>query len=232
MSLTKLIVYSLFILVPLSSYGQNGLFVNPYVGAGFTDIITKGSITNAQKTVSTTGGNIGVNIGYSLGRLRLTTGISFLSTGNETEDMVIFQNLNAPYEYDSGRISYMYRHITVPVKVGYTVLSRKVSFTPELGIMPTYTLGQWARFNSQSGNQGRTEKMSPNAYSTLFNKISVFGTLDILMAIHFNDKFALSISPAYYYMLTNLQKLKGPIIGVASQRHYAAMLNIGVILKL
>lgn len=232
MSRLKVIFPGVFMLFSLTGYGQSGLFVNPYFGGGFSDIITTGSIPNAQKTISLTSGGIGVNVGYKTGKLIVTTGINFFNTGNETEDFVIFQNLSAPYEYDSGRVSYSYRHIALPLKVGYTVIDRKVSLTPELGIMLAYTLGQWTNFNSLSGNQGRTDKMPADTYNNLFQSVSVFGTADILMAIHFNDKIALTLSPVFSYMLTNLQKLKGPTIGVKSQRHYAATFNIGIMFSL
>lgn len=228
--MNKSILTLIAIFFALAADAQGSLFINPYVGAGITNI-KNSQFTGTQPTVSTTGTTAGIIVGRSLGRVSLSVGAALLNTANQTEFLVVITDNASPYGMDSGYVSYVYRHIVVPVKLGVDVLQRKFSIRPEVGIMPAYCLGQRAVFSSY--NDGRTRDVLPSAtYNRIYKRFTVFGTADINMLLRLNNKLALSICPTYNYMLTNILKPQPLIPGKRTQHHMAFTLNLGVTFSL
>lgn len=81
-----------------------------------------------------------INAGYKLNHWRLEAGIQYSTSGYKLDELVYGSSFPNTNEY--GSIETRYRHLSIPVKVGYEIrLGNKFNLIPFAGIITSYNLG-------------------------------------------------------------------------------------------
>lgn len=230
MNWLKTLIFTVTITTSLSAFGKK-LFIHPYIGAGTTGIQTSGGFSGILRMSNTLGTTAGIQVGKSFSKLQLSVGVAVLNTGTKLTDPLILMDNNNPLGYDSIKMSYVYRHILIPVKAGFEIKVKKLSITPALAIAPSYNLGEIAKSESLSTGSTDTHRNETGG-NTPNRTISVFGMASADVAYHINSRIAITAGPSMSYMLTNMinKTYTGPF--TVSRKHYAITGNLGVVLKL
>jgi hypothetical protein len=131
-----------------ASHAQNGFYLAPHIGAGISQVkpsvaespFIKGNASRSWILCF----NAEVGIGYRYKNLRIQSGIQYLTSGFQLDNIHIHQDPDPGSFYFLGGDDYWkftYNHLAVPLNVGYAISRKRLSVVPYLGILVSYNLG-------------------------------------------------------------------------------------------
>ena len=214
-----------FILSSFNVYSQD-ISVHPWVGVGITDL--EGNPLDQSVFGRDMGWAGGAKLELSGNRWQKSIGICMLRTGFGTEVSAFDLNGVAKWYQFKGRI----HHILIPVSLGYKIPVGKMSLMPELGIAAGYLANAVYKIKDiESGSTEQGElKLAGNAE---FRKFSMFGIMGINMVYPVNKRFALTVAPTYYLMVSNSNSRTGGFFNYGAAGHqYTLTLNVGLKMNL
>ena len=229
MCIPKTLLLSLCFFISTTTFSQK-LFLHPYVGGGIAGVSSTGYLgkLDGKPDMATTAG---VQLGYKISKLRLSIGATWLTTGEKLNQPVVFTSLTYPMGYDSAHVTYTYKHILIPIKVGFEFRLGKLSVIPSLGIAPAYNLGEYRHLKSIT--TGKKDVLTlGSTFDNQLKRFSLFGLASVQLAYNINKHIAITLSPTYTYMFTNILKKPAGAPFKPTQRHYALTGNIGLLLTL
>jgi hypothetical protein len=225
----KKLFITLLSLCSVASFAQNGFFLQPEIGTGFSNTSWRPSSSvssyDGQKSVFSYQGQ--VDIGYKAGKWQFITGFGYLRTGVKLSQgtiadfnnyaLVFFENASFTQLY-AAEITDYNPHYVIPVKIGYEVhrFSKKLSLTPLIGAEFTNNLPRTFVF---TGSQ--KEKESKDDFTYNCNKYGVTGLVQLNFDYRINNRYDLSFGPSAHYMFTSELNFK-------DQHDYAVLMNLGL----
>jgi outer membrane protein with beta-barrel domain len=209
----------------VNTFAQNGFFLQPAVGLGFSNI-KEGDFpgkVNPEKVFAYSGE---VGLGYHLKNIDLNTGIGYLRTGAMVP-MTVTSSPASSYAYTFNSYHYFY-HITVPVGIAYRFrLTEKLRIAPGASLALSYNLGE--KNNAiQNGDQSMLVKMPGDEFDATYKRLSVFGTAKCHVEYSLKKNIDFIAGPSFCYMLTNMYKVPAGAPYISRQNNYALLLNAGV----
>src|ERR1035437_544072 len=209
------------------SFAQNGFFLQPEIGGGFSNTCWQPFKTTGypgQTSIFSYQGQ--VDIGYKAGIWQFITGIGYLRTGVNLQHgslsdfnnyiwFIFDENLFVPY---SLAITDYNPHYIIPVKIGYEVhrFSKRLSFTPLIGAELSENLPRTFVFDH---NPKQPE--SKDAFNYNCNKYGIIGLLQLNFEYRLNNRYDLTAGPSIHYMFTSELNFK-------DQHDYSVLMNLGV----
>lgn len=225
-------------LLSTTADAQNGFYLTGGAGAGTTNVKQNYSYTDITGSTITRSSrysyNASLGIGYRYKNWRFQTGVQYLKTGYELNNLVFSSDFDPTriIAVPSGDYRITYDHIGVPVQVGYTIApSKKLSLVPYLGLLPTYNLG--ARSVISASGTETVNKWTSAAFGSRYNRISLWGTAALQLEYKVSNKVSITGGPSLQYMISNFEKNTHPVPeNQYQQRNYAISLNLGVTIRL
>lgn len=219
-----------------TSFAQSRFYLSPNLGAGLGNASQDFYMTqlpgNKIRKVSTLTYNVGLNAGYRFGRWRLETGLQYGISGFKNDDLLFGSTF--PDDTKLGSSIIRYKHLSIPLKVGYEVkLSEKLKFVPYIGMMASYNLGA-SSANTIPGIGNETHKWSREDFDYSNRRISIWGTAAARLEYTVSKRISIFAGPSAQYMLSNLLKPPADLPNPykASQRNFNLHIDIGVQIKL
>ena len=228
----KKLIIALLLGSSMPSFAQNGFYLQPEAGLGFTNSITK--FTNVgyweygvdkPKGFSTYNGSLG--IGYQHNNWQFGTGIEFMRTGYSIEyysgDLISVHTRNTYMDYS----------VALPLKVGYQINCCKHFFiTPSAGVDFAYNYSERFTKDEFFGlNFGslRTQNILLTGSELYKNHhvLSLWGTAQLRVGYKVNNRLNVIAGPGVQYMLTSITNEH-----VSSQNNYCYSFNAGITWKL
>lgn len=219
------------LLLHCTGFAQKNLFINPYIGAGITELegtaFTKGF--GNKKSFSQTGG---VQIGTQKGHWRFSTGLSVLKTGCIISPVTEYDPSTGNIR-NNRKASIAVINALLPIKAGYTIKAGKLSIVPSLGIAAAYHIKNFATFQELPSGKKETSTIRVFAYK----RFSGFGIAEISVIRKYNERISLSGGISYHQMFTNnMQSYTMPFSNNKYQPpamlQYAVTGNLGIIFQL
>lgn len=225
-------------LLSTTADAQNGFYLTGGVGAGTTNVKQNYSYIdgsgNAITRSSLINYNAGIGVGYHYKNWRFQTGLQYLKTGYELNNLAFGSDFDPLLQVPPGTGSYRisYNHIGIPLQVGYTLApARKLSLVPMLGVLASYNLGAGSRI-SATGLETNTT-WSKAMFDNRYNRISLWGTAKLQLEYKLTDRISITGGPSIQYMISNFAKDYSPVPeNKSSQRNYSINIDLGVVIKL
>jgi len=229
----KLLAAMAAVVFTTNSYAQNDFYLKPYAGVGISNIAGDAGERSYLKIMGRNDDtklrsvytfSAGVEMGYQIHKLRVSTGIGYLQTGNQNKDVLLVFEGNPPVR-DSGSIAVKFKHLLVPINVGYEInIGKKFSITPQTGFAISYNMQRVDDWNTNLN----TEKTAINqgTFTNLYKPISVFSSSSLNFEYSLVKKIRLFVAPAFYYMLTNMDAVHNPAFKT-TEHPYALHLSVG-----
>lgn len=194
----KLILSTIAIFCFTICSAQTGLFIQPYVGGGVTSIH---HYPYYFKTNPISSQLLGIAIGKNIGLLRLETGLSYLTVGDQ---LILGPEYSLPH---SNIISYNRRvqhsYISVPVKVGIDLWSSKrLSVIPTVGALPSLNIISSVKEKTVTKSSKKTER-NYNYFGYATELFALFGSASLNIEYRLNKHMSLSLIPACHRMIIN-----------------------------
>ncbi len=218
------------VIINFSVSAQNIFYIKPFAGMGFSNIISRSFSTGISTFPSDNhllkSYDGGVAIGHRMGNVDISTGIQILSTGTKHTGIVFW---NGAGPSDSGYYSNRFRHLMIPVNIGYHIhIGKKFSVMPEIGIAASYNFNG----TTYSKTQIRNERHNFSPANSNFHMFSLFGSGQLNIQYVLNQMLALTLTPSFYYMLTNFDNPPSGAPFDPKEHPYAANVNIGLVINL
>ena len=170
-----------------------------------------------------------MNLGYSLGKIQLETGVGYLLTGlNYTigadgRGCVVGPNPIAPPLPAANQGTYTIKnpHLIVPLIVNYTLSSKKkVSVSPGIGMDAFYNFK--GKMTTTNQNEATSEKVN---YS--YNNFGAAVVLKLDIQYRICEHLSILFSPSYQNMISSLTtKVQGDAMSRIYDR--AFLFNVGI----
>jgi hypothetical protein len=203
----KRIGLALFVLLSFTANGKKGIYLKLHAGGGVTntydDHTTTPVIYNSAKQAA-------VNIGFLKGGWHLETGIEYIETGCKMENvsLYMYSNFNIlstggtnGVSNPTGDVSLRFKHIMVPVTLGYDFKSGKHwSLVPMIGTGLSYNLNPAVIVDAGSGG----EKVTGTYYQTNQVRISVWATARLAAEYNVTDNLAVFLQPQANMIVSKL----------------------------
>ncbi|MBN9482985.1 MAG: hypothetical protein BGO70_01805 [Bacteroidetes bacterium 43-93] len=216
-----------------NSYARNEFYLKPYVGAGISNITGDAGERSYLKMMgrdydtklqSIYTFSAGVEMGYQVNKLRVSTGVQYLQTGNQNNDVLLIFEGQPPVR-DSGSISLRFSHLLVPVNIGYEIsISKKFSITPQTGFAVSYNMKRVDDWNTNLDKE--KTRINQGTFTNLYQPISVFSITSFNLEYSLVKKLRLFVAPTFYYMLTNMDVVRNPAFKT-TEHPYALHLSAG-----
>jgi hypothetical protein len=223
------------VILAIPAFAQNGFYLSPSVGAGIgntkQDFFSLDPNGNKIKRTAVFSYSGSLNLGYKLNHWRLEAGIQY-STSGFKYDYLVFGNI-FPDTTPNGSAEIRYRHLSIPVKVGYEIkLGNKFTLIPFAGIMTSYNLGATS-VTDIPGEGKKTNSWTKEEFDYDNHRITIWGTAALRAEYKLSNRVSVFAGPSVQYMISNLLKspYSNPIYN-ASQRNYTINLDLGVKIKL
>jgi len=212
---------------------QNGFYLSPSVGVGATNVkqnytyndptgnsITRSSLINY---------NAKIGIGYKYKNWRFQTGLQYLQTGYELNNLLFSSDFDPAQPVTTGTGTYQirYKHLGIPLQVGYVIQpQKKFSLVPFIGLLTTYNID--AKSNIEMGNAITNTSWSRKDFDNRYNRMSVWGTAALYGQFNLNNNISLFAGPSLQYMISNFDKSPGIGSRTSSQRNYSINIDFGI----
>ena len=205
---------------------QNGIYLAPSLGIGQTNV--KSNIVNAPISIRHYGGKLG--IGYPKNKWRLESGLRYFTTGYKTRTYYLFDNnmyfptiWNQPDLFDI----LTYRHLEVPLKIGYEVkLAHRLFFVPMIGISTSYNMGARDQVES-SGRITQDGELTASEFDSRYQRYSAWVNLALNLEYKVSKRTNVVAAFQGDYMFTSLLK-PHVYYNQSTQNNYAYSFNLGV----
>ncbi len=217
-----------------TAHAQNGFYASASAGAGIAGANRSHSNPNNVPGVLNQSGVTGFNakgsVGYRYKNWRLETGIQYLSTGYQLNNLTFSSDFDPgkTLTIGTGKYQITYGHIGIPLSIGYAFpISKKLSLVPTLGILATYNTGAstWIK----EGGVERTGSLSGDNFKNSYNNLSLWGTAALHLEYKINDRISLFGGPSVQYMISNFyKKPTNSSIFTAGQRNYNLNIDLGI----
>ncbi|MGN6477572.1 MAG: outer membrane beta-barrel protein [Flavipsychrobacter sp.] len=204
----KKVLLSALALLCGSAYAQDGLYVKPMIGMGSSNLTfrTYNNMPSAVKYYPIKSYTYGLHVGYRLWNWDLSTGIQYLSDGQKYS--IVFGAPTVPSLYDSGAITNRYRHLMIPLQVGYHIhVYKGFSIMPQIGAAYSHNMNRKDRMKTQKADSKNT--VTDQYFDINYNRSSYFATAKLNIEYDLNELLGLNLSGAYYRMLTNFDNPDG-----------------------
>lgn len=223
------------VMLAIPAFSQNGFYLSPSVGAGISntkqDFFSTDPNGNTIKRGSTLSYSGNLNIGYKLNHWRLEAGIQYSTSGFKYDNLVFGNNF--PDTTSQGSVTIQYRHLAVPIKVGYEIrLGNKFNLVPFAGIITSYNLGATSVTDIR-GEAKRTDSWTKEQFDYDHHRITIWGTAALRAEYKVSNRISVFAGPSVQYMISNL--LKSPYSNPAydaAQRNYTINFDLGVNINL
>jgi hypothetical protein len=217
-----------------SAHAQNGFYASASAGTGLAGANRSHANPNNAPGVLNQSGIVGLNakgiLGYRYKNWRLETGIQYLRTGYQLNDLTFSSDFDPGKTLTAGAGKYRitYGHIGIPLSVGYAFpLGKKLSLVPSAGILASYNTP--ARTWTKEGGTERKNTLSGDDFKGRYNSISLWGTAALHLEYKINNKISLFGGPSVRYMISNFYKQPvNSSIFTAAQRNYNINIDLGV----
>jgi hypothetical protein len=221
-------------LLSATAQAQNGFYISSSIGAGMAGVNRSHANPNNAPGVLNQSGIVGLNakggLGYRYKNWRLETGIQYLSTGYQLNNLTFSSDFdpNKTLITGSGKYKITYGHIGIPVSVGYKLhLGEKLSLVPSLGVFASYNMG--ASTWTKEGGTERKNTFSGDDFKKEYNSLSLWSTAALHFEYKLSDKISLFAGPSAQYMISNFYKEPtNSTIFTAAQRNYNINIDLGV----
>lgn len=224
-------------LLSASAHAQNGFYASASVGAGMAGANRRHYNPNNAPGVLDQSGITGFNakgsLGYRYKNWRLETGIQYLRTGYQLNNLSFSSDFdpNKTLITGTGKYRVTYGHIGIPLSIGYAFpLSKKLSLVPSLGILASYNTG--ASTWTKEGGTERKGTLSGDIFKNEYNSLSLWGTAALHLGYKINDRISLFGGPSAQYMISSFYKEPSNNMNfTAAQRNYNINIDLGVKFK-
>lgn len=218
----------------LSAKAQDGFYLSPSLGVGATNVKQNYSYTNASGNTITRSSLINYNakigIGYKYKSWRFQTGLQYLQTGYELNDL-LFSSVfdpSQPVATGAGEYQLRFHHLGIPLQVGYVIQpKKKFSLVPSIGILTTYNLMAKSSLRADNNAESRYT-WSRERFNNEFNRFSLWGTANLHLEYKLNNKITFFAGPSIQYMISNFEKNPENAMIKSRQRNYTINLDLGV----
>lgn len=219
----------------LPAAAQDGFYLAPSLGIGATNVKQNYSYTNSQGNTITRSSlinyNVKMGIGYKYKNWRFQTGLQYLQTGYELDDLLFGSAFdpNQPAVTGSGNYQLRFHHLGIPLQAGYVIQpKKKFSLVPSVGILTTYNL--MAKSTTKLDNNANESRYtwSKGRFNDEFNRFSVWGTASLYATFKLNDKISFFAGPSLQYMISNFEKNPQNALVKSKQRNYTINIDFGV----
>jgi len=218
----KKLIITILCFCSITSFAQDGFFLQPIIGAGFTNMKHNDDndhMTSGDYAFTFDGG---VRAGYQAGKWRFNTGLGYLRTGTKIP-ITLTDALGNPI--GTSYIRYRYSHLVLPITVGRTFsMTRKLSLTPSAGPEFSYNISS----TEKDDFDGRVVHMSSSQFNGYYQRLSCFGLLEAALDYRVSPGLSLSLTPSFDYMLTNFAKTEDGAPFTTKEHPYVLLLNAGV----
>ena len=208
---------------------HKSFFLAPYAGVGYSGVKYNYAFpvnTNFKNITSLRGG---VDAGIFIKNIRLSTGISYMTTGDEYDAVIAY--LSLPPQIDTVNVRTRYDHLLLPINIGYRIkLLKKLSVCPTVGASISWNMGATTKAESKLAN--RSNKGRIEDFTNIFHPVSVFANGSVVISYNVTQRIAIMLNPSYNYMLTNILKTPTNAAFSAIRRHYVWHINGGIMLLL
>lgn len=233
-SMKKIIFVAAIGIVSCPAFAQNGCYLSSSFGAGISNanqnFFATDPVGQKIKKAPIFSYSACLGAGYQFGHFRIETGVQYGVSGYRNPS-VLFGNV-LPETEPRGSMSTTYRHLSIPVKVGYEIsLGEKLKLVPVLGMLASYNLGASLKSNVPYLGDSKME-WDADAFETQNQRISVWATAAIRMEYKLSRRFSLFAGPSMQYMVSDLLKTPEVSFYDASQRNYNMHLDLGLIVRL
>lgn len=227
MNFKNLAILTALILFSGNSYAQKAFYLRPDIGGGLGNLLVKAGASRYDVTSSIPVKQGGVNIGYSTGRWRFEVGLTYVESGYRIKD-VQFDYYYYTYHWGgsglhkdaTGTFNYRFRHILLPVNVGYTLnRDKQLQIVPVLGLGISYNTGAKYWYITP---QEKLPKVNDN-YSQYYRTISPWISAHILLDYKVSSRLSINLDPQFNLMLLSLEKT-----GNLNEQHYTTTATVGI----
>ncbi len=217
----------------LQAFAQQGFYVAPSVGVGMSnashDFYKMVSGGGQIKPSAVLNYNAQLSVGYGFGRWRVESGIQYATTGFIYKGLIMD---TPPGDIISGTEETRYYHLSVPLRVGYTLpLGSRRSLSPMAGALVSFNTGARTIVDFPVFRESDTKWTSDN-FKTQKQGTSVWGNVSLQAGFRLNGRVTVFAGPGLQYMLTNFLKAPAASPYKASERPYFINMDIGARINL
>ncbi len=205
MKYTTVLLSSLFL--TSMTYAQNGFYLSPSVGAGFSnaskyvapDPVFNVPGSSAKGPVFSKTAQMG--IGYSYKHWRFQTGIQYFQGGYKTDDLIFKPQTDAtvPGTATGKEYRFIVNQVGIPLQVGYAIaLSPRLTLAPYAGVLTAFSFSGSSRVsNSTEAMKGGLDGGAVNDYG----RFTLWGQAGVNLEYKLNNRISLTGGPSFQYRL-------------------------------
>ncbi len=214
----KNVLFCCLCFASISSFGQNGFFLEPGLGLGYTNVRASNPPDqypfqygaegwyNRSKNIFSY--NPSLLIGYKHKSWSLTTGISFLKTGYN-EDQLYFMDLGTNEPND--KITEFYYHIMVPLIFSEQFnIGKHFFIRPGFGFAVSYNTTAIENFEETgiyyNAGAGKNQPLTKDEFDQIYFRFIGWEILRLQAGYKVNDRVNIIAGPEYQFMLSSFIK--------------------------
>lgn len=226
----KKILTILLIILSANAWAQNGLYLQPTIGAGITDIDYWSEYRNVNKLDDVNGlaYKMMIMAGYQFSRWKLEVGLGYLSVKNGYDHITFSYPFNPsmPAATVYADVRYVSSYLSVPVQVVYSApISKKFDVQPQVGLGLNYNFNTKAS-GSEYELSGK-KKLDYPIMNMKYKTTELVGNAGIMLSYKLTKKMSVIAGPALTYFIANTENMK-----IYKATIYCVTLDAGITMKL
>jgi hypothetical protein len=226
---------------PAAVVTKGGFYLSPHLGAGISkvnpapEILDVFALSKAPSQSAIFCFNASLNIGYRYKNWRIESGIEYLTSGYQMNNLNLTLDPDpAGYKRDGqDKYKMTYSHVAVPLRLGYVICpNKKLSLVPYVGVLVSYNMSAKSAV-TVNGNGDKTT-WSKADFDESYNRVSIWGTANLYLEYRLSNKISLFGGPSFKYMFSNMAKTKPNISAVdqLKQRSQTTTIDLGIHINL
>ncbi len=227
---TSALCFALLQLIAINTSAQTSHYIKPFFGVG-TSKVYYTTNNPAYKNVNqifraTSSFTVGFTEGIEKNNFRFEAGLRYFGSGREFDGA-----FSQPFLRDSVNVKITHNQLLISVSGGYAIrLGNKLSIIPQVGVMPGVTANIKSKRVSYLTDSKVVSTTSPSE-STLDRWFVLWGNAALDVEYRINERFAITLGPAYSRMLLSATKPSIPgAIYYVKEYHRVLNANIGVLI--
>lgn len=224
----SVLCFAVLQLIAINTSAQTSHYIKPFFGVGTSKInytTNNPAYKNIQQNyMPTSSFTVGLNAGVEKKNFRFEVGLRYLGSGREFDG-----TFSQPFLRDSVNVKVTYNQLLVSVSGGYAIrLGNKLSIIPQVGVMPGVTANIKSKRVSYLTDSKVVSTTSPSE-STQDRWFVLWGNAALDIEYLINDRFAVTLGPAYSHMLLSAAQPSTPGSAYYYKEYHTVLNgNIGV----
>ena len=210
-----------------TAFAQNGFFLQPEIGAGYTNAHANIPEARYPQEYYTTKSyftyNFQLGAGYHFNNWTISSGAGFLRSGyvgHYVSSIGVIQT-------DIKTTKYGYQ-VIVPITIAYQFnINKRFFITPGIGGAVSYNCSEKEIIKSKYWDVAEHKSITGHSFDSMYHRISMWGIVQARVGYKINNRLNIIAGPEVQYMLTSILKDKN-----GYQRNYVYTFNAGIMWNL